>query len=131
MLRPFHFIQTGAGSRHSYQEKQNEQGKPDGLYCSVDVQDHLPDPAALEGLRRCGEKLPDFRQLFVPRVQCILEVLYYPVITHRPSPPESLYFFDFFIAASHYMIMFRISFVNVMMIPPASVRNPLARALGS
>ncbi len=33
--------------------------KPDCLHRTIDIDDHAPNPAALEVLRRCRDELPD------------------------------------------------------------------------
>ena len=45
----------------------------------------LSDGAALELLRALCDKLPDLRQVLVPGIQRVLQILYYPVIGHRKT----------------------------------------------
>ena len=102
-------------------------------------QSHSRLSPAFEIFRRLGNDLPDFCQFAVPCVQGVLKVLNHPVITQntfllsgrsrtdrfRPVPLPGYWMF------SYPAINVRISFANVMITPPASVRNPFARCDGS
>ena len=83
VFRFLDFCERAAGFDHTGDEEQHKECKSDRLHCAVDVDDHAPYPTAFEVLRRCRDKLPDFRQLFVPSFQCVFKVLYDPVVAHE------------------------------------------------
>ena len=91
VFRPLQFRKAAAGFHHAHHKEQNEQRKPDGLHRTVDADDHIPDRAAFELLRRLRNELPDLRQLFIPSFQRILQILYDPVIRHSAHLPSAQY----------------------------------------
>lgn len=46
---------ASAGLDHPDDEKEHQQGVANRLQCSVNIDDDIPDGAALEGLRRLGD----------------------------------------------------------------------------
>ena len=68
-LTLLHFRETAAGFYNAHYEKQYQQRIPHSLQSIVDVHDDIPDTAALEVFRRCGDELPDFCKFFVPGCQ--------------------------------------------------------------
>ena len=83
MFRFFHFGKTATGFYHTDHKKQNQKCISDGLQRTVDCNDHVPDFPAFEIFWGLSNNLPDFRQFAVPRIQGVLKVLNYPVITQN------------------------------------------------
>ena len=77
--------EAAAGAHHSYGEEQHQQPVANGLQRHMDVHHHVPDAAAPEGGRVLGEQLPDLRQLVVPGVQGVVQIVNDPV--GGKSPP--------------------------------------------
>ena len=119
MLGPLDFRKRAAGLYNADHKEQHKQCVAYGFQRSVYAQNNAPYPAALEVLWRLGDYLPYLLQFIVPNVKRVNYVVYYPVAAvHLPCSRQPV-------------IRFRISLANVIMIPPANVRNPLARWLGS
>ena len=72
MLRLFDFRKTAAGAHDAHHKEQHQQGKADGPYCVMDVDNNAPNRAAFELLRALGDELPDLRQVLVPGIEGIL-----------------------------------------------------------
>ena len=68
----FHICKVACGTHHAHHKEQHEQGKPDSLHRTVDIDDYIPDSAALELLWGLGYELPYLRQLLVPCVKGVL-----------------------------------------------------------
>lgn len=71
LLRALDFGQGSTGFDQPDCEKQHQQAVSDGFQRPVDVQHHLPDPAAFEGGGILREQRPDLGQLVVPGFQRI------------------------------------------------------------
>ena len=52
--------EAAAGLDHPDDKKEHQQGVTNCLQCSVDIDDDIPDGAALEGLRRLCDQRPYF-----------------------------------------------------------------------
>ena len=62
----FLVLQTIRRFHHADNKEQNEQGKPYRLYRTVDIDNHIPNRAALELLGRLRNKLPYLSKFVVP-----------------------------------------------------------------
>ena len=63
---------AAAGAHDAHHKEQHQQGKADGPYCVMDVDNDAPNRAAFELLRALGDELPDLGQVLVPGIEGIL-----------------------------------------------------------
>jgi hypothetical protein len=78
MLRPPGFCKTATGLDDACCKKQHQQAEANGCHCVVDIQHDIPNAAALEVGKPLCEKLPNFRQFFVPCIERRIKVIYDP-----------------------------------------------------
>lgn len=62
----FQFCKRSAGFHHADNKEQHEQGKPYRLYCTVDIDNHIPNCAALKLFGGLGDKFPYLGKFAVP-----------------------------------------------------------------
>src|SRR5699024_10925130 len=106
-------------------KEQHQQPIRDGLQRAVDAGHHAPHCTTVVADRADRQHPPDFIELVVPGVEGIGQVVDDPVIVRTASPPSLPWH------GHGPTIRSRISFANVIIMPPASVRKPWLRWLGS
>ena len=80
-FRPLQFFEGCRRGKNADGKEQDKEPITDADQSRVDVDDNAPYRAALEGLRRLRDELPQLGQAVVPCGDCPLKISYDPIIT--------------------------------------------------